>query len=244
MVEYRPRERDARIAEGRHGMSQPKLIIADDHPLFRAALREVVGRQIPGAQVIEVSSLEALQVAIAEHPESDMILLDLRMPGAKGLSSLLHLRTERPTVPIVVVSASEDPCIVQRTLDFGASGFIPKSASIETIGESLRTVLDGGISAPHLAEHCTKAEEQDREFARRLSTLTPQQLKVLVMLAEGQSNKYIAGHLAITEATVKAHITGILRKLGIERRTQAAVLAQRLMQTDERPEIDALDDDN
>jgi len=225
-------------------MSQPTLIIADDHPLFRAALREVVGRQIPGAQVIEVSSLEALQLAITEHPESDMILLDLRMPGAKGLSSLLHLRTERPAVPIVVISASEDPCVVQRSLDFGASGFIPKSASIETIGESLRTVLNGGISAPLSSERCSQAEEQERELARRLSTLTPQQLKVLIMLAEGQSNKYIAGHLAITEATVKAHITGILRKLGIERRTQAAVLAQRLMQTGDRSEIRGLDDDN
>lgn len=225
-------------------MSQPTLIIADDHPLFRAALREVVGRQIPGAQVIEVSSLEALQLAITEHPESDMILLDLRMPGAKGLSSLLHLRTERPAVPIVVISASEDPCVVQRSLDFGASGFIPKSASIETIGESLRTVLNGGISAPLSSERCSQAEEQERELARRLSTLTPQQLKVLIMLAEGQSNKYIAGHLAITEATVKAHITAILRKLGIERRTQAAVLAQRLMQTGDRSEILGLDDDN
>ncbi|HWS66863.1 MAG TPA: response regulator transcription factor [Steroidobacteraceae bacterium] len=224
-------------------MTQPTLIIADDHPLFRAALREVVGRQIAGAQIIEVSSLDALQAAIANHPDSDMVLLDLRMPGARGLSSLLYLRAEYPTVPIVVVSASEDPCVVQRTLDFGASGFIPKSASIETIGESLRAVLDGGICAPPLPERRSKAEEQDREQARRLSTLTPQQLKVLVMLAEGQSNKYIAAHLAITEATVKAHITGILRKLGIERRTQAAVLAQRLMQTGDRPELRALDDD-
>ncbi len=224
-------------------MAQPTLIIADDHPLFRAALREVVGRQIAGAQIIEVSSLDALQAAIANHPDSDMVLLDLRMPGARGLSSLLYLRAEYPTVPIVVVSASEDPCVVQRTLDFGASGFIPKSASIETIGDSLRAVLDGGICAPPLPERRSKAEEQDREQARRLSTLTPQQLKVLVMLAEGQSNKYIAAHLAITEATVKAHITGILRKLGIERRTQAAVLAQRLMQTGDRAEIRALDDD-
>ena len=224
-------------------MPQPVLIIADDHPLFRAALREVVGRYIPGAQIIEVSALDPLQAAIANHPDSDMVLLDLRMPGARGFSSLLYLRAEYPAVPIIVVSASEDPSVVQRALDFGASGFIPKSAGIETIGESLRTVLDGGISAPRLPEGRTKAEELDRELARRLSTLTPQQLKVLVMLAEGQSNKYIAGHLAITEATVKAHITGILRKLGIERRTQAAILAQRLMQTGEGAQIDGLDDE-
>jgi DNA-binding NarL/FixJ family response regulator len=225
-------------------VTQSRLIIADDHPLFRAALREVVGRHIPGAQIIEVSSLDALLAAIANQPDSDMILLDLRMPGARGFSSLLYLRAEYPTVPIIVVSASEDASVVRRALDFGASGFIPKSASVEIIGESLRTVLDGGISAPRLHERRTNAEEKDREAARRLSTLTPQQLRVLVMLAEGQSNKSIAGHLAIAEATVKAHITGILRKLGIERRTQAAILAQRLMQTGERAEIDALDDDS
>jgi len=224
-------------------MAQPRLIIADDHPLFRTALREVVARHIPGAQIIEVSSLDALQAAIANYPDSDMVLLDLRMPGARGFSSLLYLRAEYPTVPIIVVSASEDASVVQRALDFGASGFIPKSASIEAIGAALRTVLDGGISAPRLPERRTNAEEQERELARRLSTLTPQQLKVLVMLSEGQSNKYIAGHLAIAEATVKAHITGILRKLGIERRTQAAILAQRLMQTGERAELDSLDDD-
>jgi DNA-binding NarL/FixJ family response regulator len=224
-------------------MTQPTLIIADDHPLFRAALREVVGRHIPGAQIVEVSSLDALQAAIANHPDSDMILLDLRMPGARGFSSLLYLRAEYPAVPIIVVSASEAASVIRRALDFGASGFIPKSASIETIGESLRTVLDGGISAPRLPERRTAAEEQERELARRLSTLTPQQLKVLVMLAEGQSNKDIAGHLSITEATVKAHITGILRKLGIERRTQAAILAQRLMQTGERAEVGDSDDE-
>jgi DNA-binding NarL/FixJ family response regulator len=211
--------------------------------LFRAALREVVGRHIPGAQIVEVSSIDALRAAIADHPDSDMILLDLRMPGARGFSSLLYLRAEYPAVPIIVVSASEAVSVIRRALDFGASGFIPKSASIETIGESLRTVLDGGISAPRLPERRTNAEEQERELARRLSTLTPQQLKVLVMLAEGQSNKDIAGNLSITEATVKAHITGILRKLGIERRTQAAILAQRLMQTGERAEVGASDDD-
>jgi DNA-binding NarL/FixJ family response regulator len=225
-------------------MTQPTLIIADDHPLFRAALREVVARHIPGAQIVEVSSLDALQAAIADHPDSDMILLDLRMPGARGFSSLLYLRAEYPAVPIIVVSASEAASVVRRAMDFGASGFIPKSASIETIGESLRTVLDGGISAPRLPERRTNAEEQDRELARRLSTLTPQQLNVLIMLAEGQSNKDIAGHLSITEATVKAHITGILRKLGIERRTQAAILAQRLMQTGERAEVGSSDDDS
>jgi len=224
-------------------MTQPTLIIADDHPLFRAALKEAVSRHIPGAQIVEASSLDTLRRAIAEHPEADLILLDLRMPGAKGFSSLLYLRAEHPAVPVIVVSASEDASVVQRALDFGASGFIPKSARIETIGDSVRTVLGGGVSAPRVPDRGGRADEQDRDQARRLSTLTPQQLRVLTMLAEGQSNKFIAGNLAIAEATVKAHITGILRKLGIERRTQAAILAQRLLQTGERTEINGIDDD-
>ena len=229
--------------EGGGAMTQVTLIIADDHPLFRSALKEAVGRSIPGAQIVEASSLDTLQRAIAEHRDVDLILLDLRMPGAKGFSSLLYLRAEHPTVPVIVVSASEDSSVVQRALDFGASGFIPKSARVETIGESLRTVLGGGVFAPHVPERRARAEEQDRDLARRLSTLTPQQLKVLLMLADGQSNKYIAANLAITEATVKAHITAIMRKLGIERRTQAAILAQRLLQMDDRAEISRLDDE-
>lgn len=224
-------------------MTHLRLVIADDHPLFRAALKEAVGRHLPSAQIIEASSLDTLQRAIVEHSDVDLILLDLRMPGAKGFSSLLYLRAEHPAVPVIVVSASESPSVVQRALDFGASGFIPKSARIEAIGEVLRTVLGGGVSAPRTPRDLARVDVQDRESARRLSTLTPQQLKVLVLLADGQSNKYIAGNLAITEATVKAHITGILRKLGIERRTQAAILAQRLLETGERADVNGLDDD-
>jgi len=224
-------------------MTQLTLVIADDHPLFRAALKEAVGRHLPDAAIIEASSLDTLQRAIVDHSDVDLILLDLRMPGARGFSSLLYLRAEHPTIPVIVVSASESPSVVQRALDFGASGFIPKSARIEAIGEVLRTVLGGGVAAPRAPNGLARVDLQDRESARRLSTLTPQQLKVLVLLADGQSNKYIAGNLAITEATVKAHITGILRKLGIERRTQAAILAQRLLQTGERAEVNGLDDE-
>jgi DNA-binding NarL/FixJ family response regulator len=224
-------------------MAQPKLIIADDHPILRAALKQAVHRHVPSAQIIEASSLDTLRNAVAAHPDSDLILLDLRMPGAKGFSALLFLRAEYADVPVIVISASEDASVVQRALDFGASGFIPKSAHIEAIGESVRTVLSGGVAVPRTTERTGRAQDQDRESARRLSTLTPQQLKVLVMLAEGHSNKFIAANLAITEATVKAHITGILRKLGIERRTQAAILAQRLLQTGERAEIDGMEDD-
>ena len=210
-------------------MAETTLIIADDHPLFRAALTEAVGRHLPGARVIEASTLATLQQAIAREPDVDLILLDLRMPGSESFASLAYLRTEHPAVPVVIVSASEEPRVVQRALDLGASGFIPKSANIETIGEMLHTVLAGGIAAPPLPQTASAAEARDRELARRLAMLTPQQLKVLVMVAQGESNKSIGVALDITEATVKAHITAILRKLGLERRTQAAITAQRLL---------------
>jgi DNA-binding NarL/FixJ family response regulator len=223
-------------------VTKATLIIADDHPLFRAALKQAVFRYVPAVEIIEASSLDTLQRAIVDHPDADLVLLDLMMPGAKGFSSLVFLRAQYPTVPVVVVSAAEDATVIKRALDFGASGFIPKSARIETIGEMLRIVLGGGIAAPRLPGRVNGVEERDGELARRLASLTPQQLKVLVMLAEGESNKYIAGSLAITEATVKAHITAILRKLGVERRTQAAIIAQRLLQTGEGANVDALDD--
>ncbi|MGA2551584.1 MAG: response regulator transcription factor [Burkholderiaceae bacterium] len=224
-------------------MSELTLIIADDHPLFREALKEAVGRQVPGARIVEASSLDTLRRAVADNPDADLILLDLRMPGAQGLSSLLYLRAEHPAVPAVVVSAWEDATIVQRAFDFGASGFIPKSASIETILESLRTVLAGGVYAPTLTETGVVEERQDREHARHLASLTHQQLRVLTMLADGQSNKHIAAQLSITEATVKAHITAILRKLGIERRTQAAILAQRLLHINQHADLNCLEED-
>ncbi len=217
------------------------LIIADDHPLFRAALKEAVRRHVPAAHIVEACSLETLQSAAAQHPDADLILLDLRMPGAHGFSALLFLRAEHPGVPVIVVSAQDDAGVVKRAIEFGASGFISKSANSETIGESLRTVLGGGIAVPAATVLAASEVPEEREHVRRLATLTPQQLKVVVMLADGQSNKAIAAGLAITEATVKAHITAILRKLGIERRTQAAILAQRLLQMATHPRIDDLE---
>jgi len=213
-------------------MNASSLIIADDHPLFRTAMRHVVGRLLPHAQVIEAESLDTLQEAVAANPQADLILLDLRMPGAEGLASLLYLRSTHPAIPVVIVSATEDPAVIHRSLDFGASGFIHKSASIDAIGEAPGIVLDGGICLPRkLRETPLIWDEQERDLAQRISRLTPQQLKVLLMLANGHSNKDMASSLEITESTVKAHITVILRKLGVERRTQAAIIAQRQLQT-------------
>ena len=206
------------------------LVIADDHPLFRSALRAAVAQLLPGVRIVEADSPAALDDAVRANPDADLILLDLRMPGVQGFSALIRLRGQYPAIPVVIVSAADDPAVMRRSLDFGACGFIPKSASIDAIGAALQTVLAGGIwLPPGMPKEVAGAESNERDLARRVASLTPQQLRVLVMLADGRLNKQIAGDLDIAEATIKAHVTAILRKLGLYRRTQAAVLAQRLL---------------
>lgn len=200
------------------------LIIADDHPLFRTAMRETVGRMLPDAEVVEAQDMSGLESATESHPEADLVLLDLHMPGALGFSSLVYLRSHFPSIPVVVVSALETVEVIQRAMDFGASGFIPKSASLDTIAEAITAVRDGSLWFP---EQVSDTGE-DVELAERLSSLTPQQFRVLMMVADGLLNKQIAYELEVSEATVKAHVTAILRKLGLYRRTQAAVIAERL----------------
>lgn len=211
------------------------FIVADDHPLFRTALREALKPVAPGAKVIEADSFGALQSALqADVP--DLVLLDLNMPGVRGFSSLLFLRSEYPRIPVVVVSGYEEPALVGRVLSFGAVGFIPKTASLETMSEAVRAALNGSVWTPPELPSAADAEaDADAKLAQKVASLSPQQLRVLLMLADGRLNKQIAHELSITEATVKAHMTVILRKLGLARRTQAAVLAQRLMQDEALP---------
>jgi len=205
------------------------LIVADDHPLFRAALRVAVTHVLPEAQIVEAGSLAMLDIAAQSHPEADLILLDLRMPGARGFSALAHLRARYPSIPVTVVSAADSASNIRRALNFGASGFIPKSASVVDIGRMLRTVLNGDVALPaDYVDPGSADYDAERDQAGIVTRLTPQQLRVLLLLAEGHSNKTIAQDLGVSEATVKAHVTVILRKLGLERRTQAALFAQRL----------------
>jgi len=215
-------------------MNLGTIIIADDHPLFRAALREVVSQQLKGAEVAEASDVTQLHQVVTANPNADLLLLDLHMPGAEGFSTLIELRAQHPAIPVVVVSAAEEPTIIRRSVDFGASAFVPKSSSMDTIGLALRTVLDGGIWLPPIAQDAVARADQhaERELAARVSSLTPQQFRVLKLLADGRLNKQIAVELDVSEATVKAHVTAILRKLGLYRRTQVALLAQRLLAAD------------
>jgi DNA-binding NarL/FixJ family response regulator len=187
---------------------------------------------LPKTQIVEAGSVAAVEQAAEIHPNADLILLDLYMPDARGFSALLHLRSQYPAIPIAIISSAESASIVRRAMDFGASGFIPKSTSIERIGVMLRALLNGELAVPPGYVDGASDSDHLRSMARNVDKLTPQQLRVLLLLAEGSSNKVVANDLGVSEATVKAHVTVILRKLGLERRTQAALAAQRLLRTD------------
>ena len=209
----------------------PRLLIADDHPLFRAALRQAALRHCPTATSREAPDLPATLAALASEPDTDLVLLDLHMPGSRGLSGLAALRGQHPAVAVLVVSAHDEPRVVRRALDHGASGFISKSADPEQIALAIRTVLDcGEWVPPHLSDSvaATPSDPSDSELAARLARLTEQQYRVLGLLAEGLLNKQIADRLGIQERTVKAHATAIFEKLGVRNRTQAGVLLRSL----------------
>ena len=204
------------------------ILIADDHPLFREALRGAVQRILPDASLREADSVDALYGLVEANPDADLLLMDLNMPGAHGFSALVHLRALHPQLPVVVVSAREEPAVMRRALDHGALGFIPKSADSETIGIAVGQVLDGERWAPAAAASAPAMDRDEEAVARRLRELTPQQFLVLQMLGEGRLNKQIAWDLGVSEATIKAHVTEVLRKLGVNNRTQAVLMAGRL----------------
>ena len=206
-------------------MSKPTLLVADDHPLFRAAVLHVLHGQLPHFCTLEAASAATLGSMLQQHPEIELVLLDLSMPGARGFSALLHVRGEYPEVPVVVISSNDHPRVIRRAQQFGAAGFIPKSAPAETMGEAIASVLDGGSWFPPMA---AERSEADAELAARLAQLTPQQFRVLLCLADGLLNKQIAATLGLAENTVKVHVTAILKKLECYSRTQAAVLVKSL----------------
>jgi DNA-binding NarL/FixJ family response regulator len=201
------------------------ILIADDHPLVRGALKEAMSGLAPDLAVAEAGSLEDAMRALEDAPETDLVLLDLAMPGMRGFSGLVLIRAAFPGVPVVVVSGSDDPATVRRCLDFGAAGFLPKTLEIDGMRAAVRTVLEGGVwTPPGLADQPAAADPMVARFA----SLTPQQLKVLMMLSEGLLNKQIAYELSVSEATVKAHVSAILSKLGVESRTQAVIAAAKI----------------
>jgi DNA-binding NarL/FixJ family response regulator len=205
-----------------------RLVIADDHPLFRGALREAVSGQFNRIQVAEAGSFEEIAALLERDGDVDLILLDLAMPGVRGFSGLMCLRAQFPSVPVVVVSANDDPAVIRRCIDFGASGFIPKTLGVEAMRLAIACVLEGGEWTPPDVDLNGGADAQTSDLLSRLATLTPQQVRVLMMLSEGLLNKQIAYELTVSEATVKAHVSAILQKLGVESRTQAVIAAAKI----------------
>ncbi|MEO1265642.1 MAG: response regulator transcription factor [Pseudomonadota bacterium] len=202
-------------------------MIVDDHPLFRGALSQALSAIGEDTEIVDVGSLDELTAELDRNSNSDLILLDLTMPGVQGFSGLLYLRAQHPEIPVAIVSATEDPVIIRRAIDFGASGFIPKSQPTSEIRDAVARILAGDVWLPPNLESMPTDDESE-DLIRRLSTLTPQQVRVLMMLGEGLLNKQIAYKLGVSEATIKAHVSAILQKLGVDSRTQAVIAVNKI----------------
>ena len=211
-----------------------RFLIIDDHPLFREALHSAVQMAYPDVDTVEARSIGEAMDLLGGHPPFDLALLDLSMPDVHGFDGLLQLRTRHPRLPVVVVSGHEEPRVIAEALSYGAAGFIPKSARKADLAAAIRSVMDGAIYVPENYEP-TQPDDGSAgraDMVQRLSTLTPQQLRVLQMLRQGLLNKQIAYELQVGETTVKAHVSEILRKLNVYSRTQAVIEVSKLDNAD------------
>ncbi|MDB5563332.1 MAG: DNA-binding response regulator, partial [Hyphomicrobiales bacterium] len=188
-------------------MSRRRIIIVDDHPLFRAALRQTLATGDPTVNVEEAGDLAGLSAALASDRDCDLVLLDLNMPGVRGFSGLLLLRAEYPDLPVMIISAVEDTTVIRRAFELGAAGYLSKSVGPAEIRRSIETVLAGEVFVPEGTD--LRVDDEQTALMHRLSSLTPQQVRVLMMLSDGLMNKQIAYELSISEATVKAHVSAI-----------------------------------
>jgi DNA-binding NarL/FixJ family response regulator len=209
-------------------LEQYRLVIADDHPLFRGAMREAVSGLLERVDIAEAGTFDDAVELLDRSGDVDLILLDLAMPGVRGFSGLMYMRAQYPSVPVIVVSASDDPATIRRCMEFGASGFIPKTLGVDAMRVAISRILNGGVWTPPDVDLSAGSNAEAAELIARMATLTPQQVRVLMMLSEGLLNKQIAYQLNVSEATVKAHVSAILQKLGVESRTQAVIAAAKM----------------
>ncbi len=207
-----------------------RILIADDHPLFRLALAQAVRSVVDDAVVEEADGFESARQALIARPDTDLVLLDLHMPGSHGLMGLVVLRTEFPSVAIVMISAHDDPAVIRRALTYGAAGFVPKRSALGDLQSMLRAVLacEAPPPLPEGDEQAQRSHAEDERLAARLASLSPQQLRVLGLVADGLLNKQIADRLDIQERTVKAHMSAVFERLGVRTRTQASLLLRSL----------------
>jgi DNA-binding NarL/FixJ family response regulator len=225
MAGYRP---EAEGTPRLNDIVQYRLVIADDHPLFRGALRESVAGWLDPVDISEAGTFDDVVALLDRGGDIDLVLLDLAMPGVRGFSGLMYIRAQYPSVPVIVVSANDDPAAIRRCMEFGASGFIPKTLSVEAMRAAISRILGGGVWTPSEVDLSAGSDAETAALMARMATLTPQQLRVLMMLSEGLLNKQIAYQLSVSEATVKAHVSAILQKLGVESRTQAVIAAAKI----------------
>ncbi|HSP48932.1 MAG TPA: response regulator transcription factor [Pseudolabrys sp.] len=204
------------------------MVIADDHPLFRGALREAISGLLEQVDIAEAGTFNEVTELLERGSEVDLVLLDLTMPGVRGFSGLMYLRAQYPGVPVIVVSANDDPAVIRHCMEFGASGFIPKTLGVEAMRGAISRILSGGVWTPPDVDLSAGSDAETAALMARMATLTPQQVRVLMMLSEGLLNKQIAYQLGVSEATVKAHVSAILQKLGVESRTQAVIAAAKI----------------
>lgn len=213
-----------------------RALIADDHPLFRVALLQAL-QTILGAEasLLQANSMQQLWPLLRQHPDVHFILLDLKLPDAEGFAGLAALRAEYPDILVLMISAIEDPAVIKQALQLGASGYIPKSAPLDLLQQAVHTVLQGDSWVPQELQTAIEQADDliDIDFAERLSQLTPQQLRVLKMIADGLLNKQIAYEMNVQETTIKQHVSAILRKLQVNNRTLAGILFQKLKLADE-----------
>lgn len=211
------------------GEEHIKFLIADDHPLFRGALRQAIEGMFSHCNVVEAEDIDSLHRQMESSPLPSLVLLDLHMPGAHGFSGLIYLNAHFPQVPVIMVSAHDTPEIIHRALDHGAAGFLSKSSQPEVIANAIGSVLAGNIWKPEgYDSRIPGSSQEEQTIAAVMASLTPQQFRVASMLAQGLLNKQIAYELNVTEATVKAHLTEIFRKLGVHSRTQAVLAISHL----------------
>lgn len=215
-----------------------KIIVADDHPLFREAIKQVLPQVIADCEIIEAESYYELQEALEKNAEVDLVLMDLHMPGNKGFAGLSLVKSEYPAVAVVMVSASDSASIIRRSFAFGASGYIPKCSSFEIIKQAINAVMQGEIWLPEeVKSEVELTESDDEQLAKKMASLTPQQFKVLNMIADGLLNKQIGYELNIQESTVKHHVSSILRKLDVYNRTKAGIMFNQLDVEDDAKQV-------
>lgn len=201
------------------------IIIADDHPLFCQALRETIAPIFKQAEICELETLQETLDNLAKH-EVTLLLLDLHMPDSQGLTGLMMIKGLYPALPVIIVSASEEPETVRAAIQAGAAGYLFKSYSLTLIHDAIKQVISGDVHVPKGIEEDVSVDEQkDLTAISQMAELTPAQLRVYMQISQGLMNKQIAAQMNISEATVKAHVTAVYKKLGVRSRTQAVLVS-------------------